>query len=50
MNGRDFPHSSHQHYRLSEMTVTWLEANSAYSYDFVMNLKYNLDLNTGTVV
>ena len=40
MNGRDFPHS-HLYYRLSEMKVTWYEANSAYSYYFVMNLKYD---------
>jgi len=41
MNGRDFPHSHHLYYRISEMTVTWCETNSAYSYYFVMNLKYD---------
>lgn len=49
MNGRDLPYSHHQHYRLSEMTLTWCEANSACNYDFVMNLKYDLDLNSGIV-
>jgi hypothetical protein len=49
MNGRDFPYSHHQHYRLSEMTVSWCEANSACKYDFVMNLKYDLDLNSDIV-
>ena len=41
MNGRDFPQSHHLYYRLSEMTVTWCEANSAHSYYFVKNLKYD---------
>jgi len=40
MNGIDFLHSHHLYYRLPEMIVSWCEANSAYSYYFVKNLKY----------